>query len=281
VLAVALGLLVAGAYGAGDYLGGRASSKSSTPGVLLMSQASAAIGAIAVALAFSATVTTHDLVFGALAGAFNVLALGSLYQGLSTGRMSLVAPITAVVGSIFPITWGIIEGERPSTIVIIGAIAAVCAGALIGIAHTSERTDGAGVAVFLAIAAGLGFGISFILFAKTAHESGNWPVLTARISAVVVVSAGIAVLARRQPIRFPQGRDRWVALAAGALDVAGTTLLLLAVRHGLIVVVAPVAALGPAFTVVLAWAILKEHISRLQLTGLLIALPALMLIATG
>lgn len=281
MLAVVLGLLVAGAYGSGDFLGGRASHSSSTAGVLMVSQASAAIGAVAVTFAFSGIVTGHDLVFGALAGAFNVLALGSLYQGLSTGRMSLVAPITAVVGSIFPISWGIVEGERPSAVVIVGVIAAVGAGALIGIAHTSEQTEGARVAVLLAIGAGLGFGTSFILFAQTAHESGNWPVLTARMSAITVVGVGIAVLSRRQPIRFPQGRDRWVALVAGGCDVAGTTLLLLAVRHGLIVVVAPVAALGPAFTVLLAWWILKEHIGRLQFTGLLIALPALMLIATG
>src|SRR3954469_11949301 len=96
VLAVVLGLLVAAAYGSGDYAGGRASQSSSTPGVLLVSQVAAATGGIIVALAFSAEINGHDLALGACAGALNVVGLGLLYQGLSTGRMSVVAPVTAV-----------------------------------------------------------------------------------------------------------------------------------------------------------------------------------------
>src|SRR2546421_704312 len=147
VTAVLLGLLVAAAFGTGDFLGGRASQSASTPGVLLMAQSSAVVGAIIVTIAFSSSVSTRDLVFGA-------------------------------------------------------------------------------------IAAGLGFGTSFIFYAETSSESGNWPVLAARISAVTVVGLGVLVLSRRQPIRFPQGHERWIALGAGAFDVTGTTLLLVAVRHG-------------------------------------------------
>src|SRR5687768_6734051 len=136
VLAVLLGLLVAASFGAGDFAGGRASQSSSTAGVLLVSQASAATGAIVVALAFSAEINSHDLVLGACAGALNVVALGLLYQGLSTGRMSVVAPVTAVVGAVFPITWGLVQGERPSALALVGVAAAVAAGALIGITHS-------------------------------------------------------------------------------------------------------------------------------------------------
>ena len=42
------------------------------------------------------------------------------------------------------------------------------------------------------------------------------------------------------------------ALAAGLLDVSGTALLLVAVRTGLTAIVAPVASLTPAYTVMLA-----------------------------
>jgi uncharacterized membrane protein len=280
VLAVLLGLLVAAAFGAGDFAGGRASQSSSTPGVLLVSQASAATGAIAVTLAFSADIQASDLALGACAGALNVVGLGLLYQGLSTGRMSLVAPVTAVVGAVVPITWGLAQGERPSALVLLGVVAAVAAGGLIGLSHDTTAGD-ARRALATAIAAGGCFGASFIFFAHTSGESGNWPVLAARASAVVIVVIGVAVLATRRTVLFPKGRDRLVALAAGALDVTATALLLLAVRHGLIVVVAPVAALAPAMTVVLSWTLLKERIGRPQLVGLLVALPALVLIAAG
>lgn len=227
VLAVGLGLLVAAAFGSGDFAGGRASQTSSTPGVLLVSQASATIGAIAVTLAFSADVQAHDLVLGACAGGLNVIGLGLLYHGLSSGHMSLVAPVTAVVGALVPITWGLTQGERPSALVLVGVAGAVAAGALIGLAHDTSAGDGR-QALMTAVVAGSCFGASFIFFANTSGESGNWPVLAARASAVVLVVLAVAVLTTRNPVRFPKGRARLVALAAGLLDVTATALLLVA-----------------------------------------------------
>jgi drug/metabolite transporter (DMT)-like permease len=47
------------------------------------------------------------------------------------------------------------------------------------------------------------------------------------------------------------------------------------------VVVAPIASLAPAFTVVWAWFVLHERVSRLQLAGLVLALVGLALAASG
>jgi len=58
-------------------------------------------------------------------------------------------------------------------------------------------------------------------------------------------------------------------------------LLLLAVRRGLVVVVAPVAALAPAFTVMWAWLIVHERVSAAQVAGLALALVGLVLVASG
>jgi drug/metabolite transporter (DMT)-like permease len=46
-------------------------------------------------------------------------------------------------------------------------------------------------------------------------------------------------------------------------------------------VVAPVAALGPAFTVMWAWIVLHERVGRLQLVGLVAAVGGLAMIAAG
>jgi uncharacterized membrane protein len=78
-----------------------------------------------------------------------------------------------------------------------------------------------------------------------------------------------------------EDRERRMAMLAGLLDVTATALLLLAVREGLTAVVAPVAALGPAFTVIWAWAVLREPIARIQLVGLVTALIGLVMIAAG
>jgi drug/metabolite transporter (DMT)-like permease len=65
------------------------------------------------------------------------------------------------------------------------------------------------------------------------------------------------------------------------LDVTATALLLVAVREGLISLVAPVSALGPAFTVIWAWVVLREPVGRLQLVGLVVALAGIVMIAAA
>ena len=283
-MAVVIGLLVAIAFGSGDFLGARASQRATTAGVLLVAQISALAGAVLVATLISADVTGRDLAFGAIAGSANVLGLGLLYHGLAHGQMSTVAPVTAVVGAIVPVSWGLIEGERPSALVLVGVGCALVAGALL-----AREEDGGGPKVggrsqvLVAVAAGAALGTSFIMFAKTSSGSGYWPVLSARLAAVVLVGLVVLVLVLARPgsVTFPAGRDRALALGAGGLDVLATTLLVIAVRRELAVVVAPVASLAPGMTVVLAWRVLHERIGRSQLVGLGVAGLGLVLIASG
>src|SRR4051794_3589317 len=159
--------MVAASFGSGDFLGGRTSARSSTPGVLLIVQATAMSAAIAVALVVSADVSGSDLVNGGAAGALNVVALGLLYLGLASGRMGVVAPVTAVVASIIPVTYGLSQGERPSGLVYAGIVAAVLAGALIGITRDKHATESSSRALLIALAAGVSFGSSFVFYART------------------------------------------------------------------------------------------------------------------
>ena len=39
--------------------------------------------------------------------------------------MGVVAPVTAVVSAVFPVTWGLLEGERPSNLALAGVVGAV------------------------------------------------------------------------------------------------------------------------------------------------------------
>ena len=63
-----------------------------------------------------------------------------------------------------------------------------------------------------------------------------------------------------------------MAIGAGVFDVTATALLLIAIRDGLVALVAPVAALGPAFTVMWAWLLLREPVGRVQLVGIAIGI---------
>lgn len=276
-MAVFVGVLVAACFGSGDFFGGLASRHARTITVLGVVQVVAVCGALVVAPVFGGDPTGRDLVLGAAAGALNVVALGCLYRGLALGRMGIVAPITAVVGACVPVAWGLAHGEEPSTLALVGVFCAIVAGALIAREHDST-TGGAGTALLLATGAGLLFGWSFVLYAETRDDSGFWPVLTGRGAAFALLVVLVLVTGAGYRLAVI---DRHMAIGAGLLDVTATVLLLVAVREDLSSLVAPVAALGPAFTVGWAWGVLREPIARLQLVGLALALTGLALIAAG
>ena len=115
--AVLLGLTIAAAFGSGDFVGGRASRNAASAAVLVVAGACSVVGALIVALVVAADVAPHDIVYGALAGAVNFTGLALLYHALAKYAAGVVAPITAVVGALVPVTWGLAHGERPSALV--------------------------------------------------------------------------------------------------------------------------------------------------------------------
>jgi drug/metabolite transporter (DMT)-like permease len=282
-MAVLLGLLVAASFGSGDFLGGRASRRAPTLTVLMVAQATAVLGAIVVSVFVGARVELRDIEFGALAGCVNIVGLGLLYQGLAVGRMGVVAPLTAVVASVVPVAWAIANGERPSVVVMVGAALALAAAGLIAREPGELRRDLTQPSGLVwSLGAGACLGVSLILYVQTSTASGLWPVLAARVAAFALVALTLVVVAARgTALRFPTGPDRTLSFGAGALDVAATTFLVLAVRQGLIVVVAPLAALAPAATVLLARAVLGEHLHTVQRVGLVCALIGLVMVALG
>jgi uncharacterized membrane protein len=279
--AVLLGLLIASAFGSGDFVGGRASASASTSAVVVVSQACSVVGALVLALVVSATVATHDLTYGALAGAANVVGLALLYDALSRHAAGVVAPMTAVVGAVVPVAWGLAHGERPSGAVLAGITLAIVAGALIAAEPGAGGRRALARGVPEAVVAGFALGSSLVLYAQTSERSGQYPVLAARLTALALAVCAIAWLARRAPIAFPRGPTLALAVAAGAFDITATALLVVAVRQDLLSVVAPVVSLAPAFTVVLAWWLSGEHLRAVQRAGFVVALAGLILVAAG
>lgn len=277
-MGVVLGLVVAACFGSGDFLGGLASRRAQTVAVLSVAQVAALVVALGVTLGLGSTIHAHEVEFGVAAGLLNVTAIGCLYRGLAIGQMGRVAPVAAVVGAVLPVVWGVVRGESLSGFEIAGIVLAVAAGALLS-SEPDERSGPLfGQALGLAIAAGVGFGVSLILFAAASHHGEMWPVLGARVAAcaavwvLLVARGGLPTLAE-----VPKG----LAGSAGAFDVGASMILLVTLKTNLTAVIAPVASLAPAFTAGHAWWYLHEHISKLQMVGLLVALAGLGLIAAG
>jgi drug/metabolite transporter (DMT)-like permease len=277
-VAILLGVFVAASFGSGDFLGGYASRRVPMVVVLAVAQCCALVGAGLLVAVFAGDAASRDLALGFGAGALNVVALGCLYAGLATGRMGIVAPVTAVIAACIPVVWGVANGESLPALAVVGVVVAIGAGGLIAHEREAGQQGRATRAILLAVVAGTLFGWSLVGYSETSHDSGAWPILAGRVAAVVIAVAVALVIARRISVARP---ERWMAIGAGLLDVAATGLLLVAVRDGLISLVAPVAALGPAFTVIWAWIVLREPIGRLQLVGLVAALAGLTMIAAA
>jgi drug/metabolite transporter (DMT)-like permease len=277
---IALGALVALAYGSGDFLGGISAKRLPTVTVLLVSQAFGLGAAVLLVVALrDAPPGAHIFPLSAAAGVVGVAALGLLFRGLAVGRMSIVAPLSAIGGGVLPVVWGLLRGERPSALAMAGVGLALVAAAVVGrgAEHDPAPAISPRLELALGAGAGIGFGVVFILLAESSSGSGMWPVLIARCASVPLLAI-VAVVLGISP-RMARADVAPVA-SAGLCDVAANALVVLAVRRGLLSLVAPVASLYPATTVVLARVVLHERIGRQRAGGLAVGLVGLALIAT-
>jgi drug/metabolite transporter (DMT)-like permease len=277
---ILLGALVALGYGSGDFLGGVSAKRLPTITVLLVQQAVGLAAAFLLVVALrDAVPDPHIFLLSAAAGVVGIAALGMLFRGLAVGRMSIVAPLSAIGGGVLPVAWGLLQGERPSAVALVGVALALVAAAIVGrgAEHDPARSVSPRMELALGAGAGIGFGIVFILLAEASSGSGMWPIFIARctsvpILAVIVVVVGASPRMARTVLAPVTG--------AGLCDVGANALVLLAVRRGLLSLVAPVAALYPAATVLLARVVLNERIGRQRAGGLALGLVGLVLIAT-
>lgn len=279
-MAVFLGLLVAAAYGAGDFLGGSASKRNPAASVVLASQATGLLLLLVGLLAARPDLAPgRDFVLGAASGAVGVVGVVLLYRGLAEGVMGVVAPITGVSAGVLPVAWGLLSGERPSAMSLVGVVAALAAVALV--AGGEGGVDGGGGSrrgVVLALSAGACFGGVFILLAESSGDAGFWPLLSARGVSVGLLL--VAAVAGRVATRTEPGS--WAAIAgSGVLDVTANALFLLAAREGLLSLVAVLSSLYPAGTALLGRVFLGERLQRPQLAGVGLALAGVALIAAG
>ena len=73
----------------------------------------------------------HDWIWSGLGGFGGAIAL-AFYRAMSRGAMTVIAPISAVVGLTIPVIIGTAQGERPAIIAYPGILIAVVAVALVG-----------------------------------------------------------------------------------------------------------------------------------------------------
>jgi drug/metabolite transporter (DMT)-like permease len=273
-------LLAVGAavvWGAGDFFGGKASQRGRPLAVTVVSQlACLPVLALALALLPGSAPAGTDLAWGLAAGAAGFLGIVLLYGGLSSGAMTVVAPITAVTAAALPLVVGIVIDRFPGPIALLGAGLAVVAIALVSAGPRAQWRAVSRRLLGIALASGAMFGLFFVLLAQARSGSGMWTLVAVRVGSL---GLGFAIMGlTRTSLRLPAGTLRW-AVPAGIGDIAANAFYLAAAQYGPLSIVAPIAALYPATTVLLAIAVERERVRPVQLVGLGLAGCALVVIA--
>ncbi|WP_168583655.1 DMT family transporter [Gephyromycinifex aptenodytis] len=273
-----LALSCAGAFGVSDFLGGLASRRVPALRVLLLSYPASAVLMTALALGIPGRIEAGSLWWGSASGIAMGLAAWTFFLALAQGPISIVSPLTSLLGAVLPMLVGILLGERPGPVAVLGIVIALVAVALVSLAPTSAsaatRPFTAKVAA-LTLTAGCTFAASFVLTAQISDGTGLWPLVSARWSATAMVVAA-TLLSRERAL--PPAPVRLLALGVAILDVAANITMLLALQSGLLSVASVLISLFPAVTVLLALVVLREHLTRVQVAGLLLGFLAVAMI---
>jgi uncharacterized membrane protein len=277
-----LPILLAGAsaavWGTSDFCGGKATQRANALTVTVLSQCCGLpILAVSLAVIGGGSPSVGAIGWGLVAGLAGFVGILLLYRGLAQGAMAIFAPVTAVSSALVPLVAGLILERTPSTPELVGAGCAIVAIAMVSLTG-GGRAKATPRMIALALTSGAMFGIFFTLLGRTGGVSaGLWPLVGVRVASV---GAGLLVAARTRTSLRLSGRSLRFAMVAGPLDILANVLYLMAADRGLLSVVAPVAALYPVSTVLLALGIDRERVRAVQLTGLGLAAVALVLVAS-
>lgn len=262
-------------YGIGDFLGGSATRHIPAGRTLLWGHGIGLLLLLAWIPLDPGTPIVADMVAGSIASVFGLSGLVLLYTGLARGRAAVVAPAAAVVGAVVPVVAGVGQGSAPGLLGWGGVLLALPAIYLVSTVDGQPRraaglTHGVGAGVF--------FGGYFVALAQATDGSGLWPLVASRsVSLVLLVLVG--VVASRSWLRPPGGRVGLAVLGVGVLDLVGNIGYLLAANLASLVVVAVVASLYPAVTVLMARVVHLERLSPRQISGLSLGVAAVALLS--
>lgn len=267
-------------WGVSDFLGGAASRRTHPLRVAMLSVPIGIVPLVLLMLVVPGRLSPPLFWVGLVAGLAGVAAILLLYAVLAAGPMGVMSPVTAVVAAVVPVGVGLSIGERPRPVAYLGMALAVAAIILVSVEprhdDDSEHQRVRPRILLYAIASGVLIGVYMSVIGTAPADSGLYPVLLSRC----VSAAGVVVLAL---IRFRGGAyDRRILVPAiwiGALDATANALFRLSTQSGLLAVVAVLASLYPAGTVLLARFYLHERLRPAQQVGMATALAAAALLA--
>lgn len=271
-------------WGSSDFVGGYTARRANAFVLTTIAHASGTALMILLALLKHEPVpAAHNIVWGVAAGLSGGAALAIFYRALSSGKMGLAAPVSAVVAAFIPTLFGILTEGLPGPFKIAGFFFAA-----VGIYLVSRPDEhGHPKEVASAALAAIGFA-GYFLCIKQAGEGSSvfWTAGLSRFASfaltLAIVLAGRVRPGPKDSTSIPPRMNATTVtfgVLAGFMDISGSALFIRASQIGRMDVAVVLSSLYPTFTVVLAGLFLHERFTRWKLAGLLTALAAVPLIA--
>jgi drug/metabolite transporter (DMT)-like permease len=277
-MASLLAILSSILWGSADFFGGKLSKRYQAIAVTAVSQAFGLLIGITIILVSSSWIKPNlswDGYFlsGVCAGLLGFLGLIAFYTGLATGRMGVVAPISAL-SVLIPLTIAFINGEKPSSTQLLGMSIA-----LTGAVFASGPELKGGLAVkpiVLAVIAAFGFGTAIAFIARGSASSAIMTMTTMRFSTFIVA---LFLFARFRTTGGFKKKDMPVLVGIGAADFIANLLLGVATTKGLVSLAVVLGSLYPIVTALLAFKILHERLHKIQYVGVGFAIAGVAVIS--
>jgi drug/metabolite transporter (DMT)-like permease len=273
--AAAFAMAAALAWGTSDFLGGYATRRANAflftvvvnlGGLLVVGTLAAATHA-----PFPSARSAAWVLAGGISGG---AALAIFYRALSSGRMGLTAPVAAVLGAAIPAVFSMFTEGVPGRIPLLGFVIAAVGLWLITRTEDGSKPEGIG----LAVVAGIGFASFYLCVRQAGDASPLWIAALARTGGLIATSIVVLLVGNLRDITA--AGVRW-GVVTGCIDSLGTILFVHASQRGRLDEAVVISSLYPAVTVLLARLFLKEHFTRWRFVGLLAALAAVPMIASG
>jgi drug/metabolite transporter (DMT)-like permease len=283
-----LALAAAALWGGGDFSGGMGVKHAGgTMGaalrVILLSHA-VSLGVLLVAAWWRGDAFPHGapLAWGLLAGMTAGIALACFYVALSRGAMGASAALSGLLAAAIPAAVSASAEGSPGLMRLVGFLVAGLAIWLIAAGPNPEAKAADRGTIWLAVVAGVGFGVYFVALKFAGSAGVIWPLATARMGSLAVCSLLVAGMSLKASVGEAQFRlTRMVvvwAMGAVLLDTSGNLLFIAATRAGRLDVAAVLASLYPASTILLAAWMLRERPTRRQGLGMAVAAAAVVMI---
>ncbi len=211
-----------------------------------------------------------------LAGILSAAAVLALYRSFETGKLAVVAPISAGYPALTAML-AMASGEQVTAGRWAGiALVLVGVGLTVGAAGGTGEVPGAAAGaesqnpragVGWALLAAMGFGVMFWLlgFHVVPALGGLMSVWVLRL--VATLGLGAAAWPARQSLRIPRRGMVWMLTAMGALDVGAYLSNNFGMEFRHVSIVTVIASLYAAVTVLLAAVVLREKLKGKQWVG--------------